>query len=103
MEQHCCKDMQREVERICEEHPDRFDCPDCLVQYSSKFREYGIIIHDGGSSFCGIRFCPWCGTRLPESLRDRWFEELKNLGIDPWQGEMPDKYQSSGWWAGEHT
>ena len=29
-----------------------------------------------------INFCPWCGTQLPESLRDRWFEELELLGKD---------------------
>ena len=88
MERHCCEDMRREVERVCVEHPDRLDCPDCLLHYSSRFREYGLIVHDGGSSSVGIRFCPWCGARLPESLRDRWFEELEALGIDPSRNEQ---------------
>jgi hypothetical protein len=69
--EHCCETMRREVERRCEEHPDRFDCPDALIAYSPRFHEYGIIIHDGGSSVSRIEFCPWCGSRLPESLRDR--------------------------------
>jgi ribosomal protein S27AE len=70
MDRHCCEDMRREVERACEQHPDRFDCPDCLVQYWSRLREYGLIIHDGGSSVMLIRFCPWCGSKLPDSLRE---------------------------------
>lgn len=61
---HCCKDMEREVERVCDEHPDRFECSDCVVGYRPTLREYGLIVHDGGSSMVVIRFCPWCGTRL---------------------------------------
>jgi hypothetical protein len=68
---HCCEKLREEVERQCEEHPDRSDCPDCLIAYSPRFREYGIIIHDGGLSVSRIEFCPWCGSRLPESLRDK--------------------------------
>jgi hypothetical protein len=68
---HCCQTMRREVERRCEDHPDRSDCPDCLIAYTPRFREYGIMIHDGGPSVTLIAFCPWCGARLPESLRDK--------------------------------
>jgi hypothetical protein len=95
---HCCDDMRRQVEKVCEQHPDPLDCPDRLVNYSPKFREYGLIVHDGGSSSCRIRYCPWCGCLLPESLRDRWFEEMERLGIDPWQAEIPAAYQSEAWY-----
>ncbi|WP_412762571.1 DUF6980 family protein [Priestia aryabhattai] len=27
-------------------------------------QEYGLIIHDGGSSIIGISFCLWCGKKL---------------------------------------
>ena len=63
MTDHCCEDMRREVERVCEQHADRFACPDCLVQYWPMLREYGLIVHDGGSSVIVIRFCPWCGAK----------------------------------------
>ncbi|WP_425615575.1 DUF6980 family protein [Anatilimnocola sp. NA78] len=69
--EHCCEKLRQAVERRCDEHPDRSDCPDCLIEYWPRFREYGIIIHDGGSSVMRIEFCPWCGSRLPESLRDK--------------------------------
>ena len=66
---HCCERMRQQVEWVCERHPDRFDCPDCLVHYAAVLREYGLIVHDGGSSVVRIEFCPWCGAKLPESQR----------------------------------
>ena len=99
METHCCEDMRRQVEAVCDRHPDRQDCPDALVGYTPRFREYGLIVHDGGTSSVGIRFCPWCGSRLPESLRDRWLDELERRGFDPWGEEVPAEFMSSAWWT----
>ena len=48
----------------CEEHDDRFACPDTLVTFSRKLNKYGLIVHDGGSGWIEIMFCPWCGTLL---------------------------------------
>jgi hypothetical protein len=62
--------MAQNVDKRCEEHPDAFECPDHLIYYSDRFQEYGLIIHDGGSSYTRINFCPWCGTKLPESKRE---------------------------------
>jgi hypothetical protein len=59
--------MRRRVGRVCGLHPDRFACPDSLVHYRPRSREYGLIVHDGGSSSVRIWFCPWCGGRLPAS------------------------------------
>jgi hypothetical protein len=98
---HCCEDMRREVERICDQHTDRFDCPDCLVDYSARLREYGLIVHNGGTASVLMRFCPWCGAALPTSLRDQWFDRLRAMGIDPWDGNIPEAYQSSTWWEAE--
>lgn len=38
-----------------------------MISYNERLFEYGIIVHDGGGSVIGIRFCPWCGKKLPES------------------------------------
>jgi hypothetical protein len=59
----CCPGMQRELDRRCPEHPDRSDCGDMVVHKTVR-GEYGLMIHDGGSSFYGISFCPWCGARI---------------------------------------
>jgi uncharacterized protein DUF6980 len=99
LKQHCCEDMLREATRECDTHLNRYDCPDCLIHYSPKFREYGLIIHDGGTASLRIRFCPWCGARLPESLRDEWFAEMERRGLDPaGESEMPAEFQSAAWW-----
>jgi hypothetical protein len=66
----CCGVMEAEIERKCEEHPDAFDCPEHIVYYSAQFGEYGILVHDGGSSYSVINYCPWCGTKLPTAVAE---------------------------------
>jgi len=55
-------------------------------------------VHDGGTSTVKLDFCPWCGTELPPSLRDSWLEAVRNLGLDPWIDEVPDRYRTDEWW-----
>ena len=91
--------MTSEVERRCPEHPDRFVCPDALLEYTAKFDEYGLIVHDGGRSVRTLAFCPWCGAALPTSKRERWFAELARLGVtDPLVGPVPPEFDSDVWW-----
>lgn len=63
--------MRIELESTCDQHPDRWDCPDALIGHWPKSNEYGLIVHDGGSSMITITFCPWCGTNLAPSASDR--------------------------------
>lgn len=97
---HCCETMTRQANWSCDQHDDPFECPDALVLFSPRFQEYGLVIHDGGAAFAGIDFCPWCGHRLPESRRDRWFDELEGRGIDPWEDEVPPEFQDDRWLHG---
>jgi hypothetical protein len=46
----CCEDMRRQLTS--------------LVVYSEKSGQFGIRVHDGGSSWIAIRHRPWCGARL---------------------------------------
>lgn len=78
-------------------HPDPFECPDNLVFYSARFREYGLIIHDGGSAIIRIGYCPWCGSELPASARDLWFDELERRGIDPDSDDLPAEFADGRW------
>lgn len=90
--------MEEAVASTCNDHTDRKECPDCLLEYNGKFDEYGIIIHDGGTSVNTIQFCPWCGSRLPDSKRDRWFEELEAIGItDPQEQTISEEYLTDTW------
>lgn len=91
--------MARQVDWRCDQHDDPFGCPDALVGFNPRFREYGLLVHDGGTSTILIVFCPWCGSRLPQSQRDRWFEALENRGIDPWQDDIPAEFHDGRWLA----
>jgi hypothetical protein len=82
MKKHCCEMMTMNVDHSCQQHPDPFDCPDSLVSYSRRFDEYGLIVHDGGSSTILIEYCPWCGTELPASKRDAYFDELEKVALN---------------------
>ncbi|GAB3953869.1 DUF6980 family protein [Micromonospora vulcania] len=68
----CCEMMRDKVEAKCDQHADSFDCPDCLIYHDPDPRDerYVLIIHDGGSSYIAIRYCPWCGTSLPGDVDD---------------------------------
>lgn len=72
-------------------------CEGGLV-YNPKFREYGLLVTDGGSSVIRITFCPWCGVPLPRSLRDAWFDALEARGFDPHDDELPEDLRSDAWW-----
>ena len=37
---------------------------DSVMTHYKKGGIFGIPIHDGGSSFIKINYCPWCGTKL---------------------------------------
>jgi hypothetical protein len=62
--------MTRQLQHVCEQHADPFECPDALIDHSAQTGEYGIIVHDGGSSCVVIKYCPWCGAKLPLAESD---------------------------------
>lgn len=96
---HCCAIMTAQIAHQCVEHPNPFDCPDALVCYEQRFDEYGLIIHDGGTSLRVILYCPWCGATLPASKRERWFDELAALGFDnPIAQSVPIAFTTDAWY-----
>lgn len=92
----CCEAMAAALDFACDQHEDPFACADGLVVYNEIFDEYGLAIHDGGASYVLITHCPWCGGRLPDSQRDRWFEAVESLqlaeGVDP-----PPRFLTGAW------
>lgn len=80
------------------EHEEIYQSPDILIVCTSKFNEYGLIIHDGGESSIQINYCPWYCQRLPVSKRDSWFEELENIGIEDFsEDHIPKKFKTDDW------
>ena len=49
------------------------------ILYYPKFGEYGIPVLDGGFSYITLIFCPWCGTKLPSSTREQYFNDLEAI------------------------
>jgi len=91
--------MIAQLTHDCQQHANLFDCPDALILYEPRFDEYGLIIHDGGTSYQVIHYCPWCGTALPASKRDRWFDELAALGFDdPVTQPIPIAFTTDAWY-----
>ena len=96
---YCCNVMEKQVEYHCDIHRNIYDCSDNLIDYSSAFDEYGLIVHDGGSSCVLIKFCPWCGAKLPKSKRILCFNTLQKLGYDfPYSQEIPEEFHTDEWW-----
>lgn len=63
---YCCDDFEEYIDRTCGANDECtvYDCPDCILM--STRSGYGIPVHDGGTSFVSIQFCPWCGADLED-------------------------------------
>jgi len=94
----CCEKMAMALEHDCGQHETPWECPDTVLIFHELFDEYGIPVRDGGQSVLLIQHCPWCGTRLPPSQRDRWFDDLEALGVDEQEiEEIPARFLSAEW------
>jgi hypothetical protein len=61
---YCCNALKDQIAFRCADHPDLAECPDSLIVELHDTGEFGIRVHDGGSSFVRIYNCPWCGADL---------------------------------------
>jgi hypothetical protein len=94
----CCPAMVAALDFRCDQHTDPFDCPDGLIVYHEPFDEFGIAVHDGGTSYVLIQHCPWCGAKLPDSQRERWFDALEAIGITSTEAaEVPPEFLTASW------
>ncbi len=85
-ELHCCKQMHAALE-------------DELILFDERYDDYVIPVRasEGASIVQRIDYCPWCGVKLPDSLRSKWFDELEAMGIDPMHDAIPLQYKSGAW------
>ena len=84
---------------LCQRMADALSDELGVVRYVPKFREYGLVVHDGGTGKLAISFCPFCGASLPTSLRDRWFQDLEGLDLEPGDPAIPKRMLTDEWWA----
>lgn len=101
--EYCCDFLKQQLTGNCrgpEGHiTNTVQCPDQLVCYSAKIREYSL--NPIGLPHYTIHYCPSCGTKFPDSLRERWFEELEKSGISaPFEKGVfiPKHFQTDSWW-----
>lgn len=70
----CCSNMEGRLLWKCDQHADPNGCPDCILWFYGGVGQYGIPIHDGGSSYVRIDYCPWCGAALQDFSPPRLLE-----------------------------
>lgn len=71
------------------------NCTDERVQlyYNPVMDEYYIPLKRNAAKQL-IRYCPWCATKLPDSVRDKYFELLDDDQLE----NPPLEFQSDAWW-----
>ena len=92
----CCDRMHYYATTPKEEHE--------LIKYHAESRDYHFILHghDLGMEQ-EMYYCPWCGSKLPDSLAEEWCKVAKEeLGIDEVFAEqwetLPEEYKTDKWW-----
>jgi hypothetical protein len=72
------------------------------ISHNPKFREYSIRARSSKIIVQEIYYCPWCGIKPSSSLRDKFFDILRNeykLDIDIFETKKaPKGFQTDEWW-----
>ncbi|MDR3550584.1 MAG: hypothetical protein P4L31_04165 [Candidatus Babeliales bacterium] len=96
----CCLSMQDALEQA----------DDSPLTYSPDHRSYTIsaprALVKKNIVWLGYRvdFCPFCGTKLPKDLTEKWWDILeKEYGIDdPYDDKqkklIPEEFKTDEWW-----
>lgn len=96
---YCCEDIKILIED--QETP---------FEYDPKIREYSIVekpkaFRQKNELTIGysIAYCPRCGEKYPENLRDEWFDIIeKKFGIygllDKKIKQLPIEFTTEEWW-----
>ncbi len=90
---YCCKDIELFLED-----------PRDPINYDPLFREYYIKLYRQYNIITMV-FCPWCGKKFPESLREKFFDTLESdyniitdIGEYKTRPDIPSEFQSDEWW-----
>lgn len=67
---HSCIQEQMNRNLLCQQHKDNpINCPDTVIYYYGS--DYGLPIRDGGSSYIKIDYCPFCGKKLNNKVKEK--------------------------------
>jgi len=68
----CCEEMFSHLFRS------RNKVSEIHFGYYPIFREYFIDYKkEYGEDIQLVKYCPWCGSKLPKGLRNEWFDTLE--------------------------
>jgi hypothetical protein len=96
----CCEEMYSHLFRSDKKTSEiHFD-------YYPVFREYFIDYKkEYGEDIQLVRYCPWCGSKLPKRLRHEWFDTLEkeykietDIGEYKERTDIPQEFKSDEWW-----
>jgi len=97
IEDHCCLDMAFAISLpLLTPHQGA----NRILDWFASWNEYRIPVPYDGYASTLIRFCPWCGKRFPESLREEWYRTLYAMGYSDPGGDddLPAEFESDRWW-----
>jgi hypothetical protein len=76
--------------------------------YIPRTREYGLRIVDPfirienqPIRILPVRYCPWCGEKLPTSLKAEWLSRIGALGLSEDSPDIPAPLANDAWWKAE--
>jgi len=73
--------------------------PNPVLNWDASFDEYRIPISYGGYWSTLIKYCPFCGSKLPDSKQELWYQTLYGMGYtDPGEQEIPKAFNTDQWW-----
>ena len=98
---YCCSSIERDLARCNEDKTKNHS-----ILYDAYWRKYFIIYIDNDRDeecLREISNCPFCGTKLPSPLADKWFDVLEEeYGItDPRNDDadkVPPEFRTDEWW-----
>jgi len=98
---HCCNKMEKRLINLAD-----FETKNHSIIYDSSWRIYAINYKVPGGrddKAIDIFYCPWCGTKLPLELNNKWFEtlEVECSITDPSGDEydkVPSEFRTDEWW-----
>ena len=95
---HCCREMRKRLFSHLDKGAGQRAPENKLILYVPPFQEYGLPVNDGGESFILIKYCPWCGAKLPQSKRNKWFSKMSRLGYTSlFARDIPEAYLQEDW------
>ncbi|GHS92708.1 hypothetical protein AGMMS49949_05170 [Alphaproteobacteria bacterium] len=104
---YCCDDLRREIEE-----GDPFNIPRKLIKYNRQLRYTAIVCNEEKNVDLPMNYCPFCGTKFPESLSETFYDVLKKeygakylistgktiFDTVPAEKPLPREFRTDAWW-----